>query len=274
MFAIVTTAVDAIANSANSFSDGAILAISAVSFGLIGGLLAFLANRLWFRHWPKHDAYDDKLGEAAHSSVLGFSAFVLALLISNGLTTLSETDKAVRLEATTIYRLGRELDALGPSGGAAKQALASYAQDVAQDEWPRLATQPVALSPLVQKNLDDLWTAVRAIQESQAATAPSRSDFRSDLSKLIAQIETSRSGRLSIATLNIPEDFWVLLVLFVIAASVLSGRDTAHRFGIQINMMHMSAIGLATGMVVVLDNPFRGDTSIGPEIIQHALTPF
>jgi hypothetical protein len=39
-------------------------------------------------------------------------------------------------------------------------------------------------------------------------------------------------------------------------------------------MMHMSAIGLATGMVVVLDNPFRGDTSIGPEIIQRALTPF
>jgi hypothetical protein len=37
--------------------------------------------------------------------------------------------------------------------------------------------------------------------------------------------------------------------------------------------MHMSAIGLAVGPVIVLDNPFRGETSIGPEIIQHALTP-
>jgi len=232
-----------------------------------------LANRLWFRYWPKHDAYDDKLGENAHTSMLGFSAFILALLITNGLSTLSESDKAVRAEATNIYRLGRELDALGPSGVPAKQALASYQQNVAQDEWRRMATLPASLSPLAQKNLDDLWIAVRALQAKQAETAPSRSDYRADLSKYTSQIETLRSGRLSAATLNIPDDFWILLILFVVAASVLSGRETAHRFGIQINMMHMSAIGLAIGMVIVLDNPFRGETSIGPEIIEHAWTP-
>lgn len=68
-------------------------------------------------------------------------------------------------------------------------------------------------------------------------------------------------------------DFWIILLLFIVAASVLSGREAAKRFGIQINMMHMSAIGLAVGMVIVLDNPFRGETSIGPEIIGHALAP-
>jgi hypothetical protein len=270
MFAIETAFVDSLANS---LSDRAILAVAAVSFGVIGGLISILANRLWFRFWPKHEPYDDKLGEGAHASMLGFSAFILALLITNGLSTLSETDKAVRAEATNIYRLGRELDALGPSGEPAKQALAAYAQNVAHDEWRRLATLPVSLSPLAQANLDDLWIAVRALQAKQAETAPSRSDFRADLSKYASQIETNRSARLSAATLNIPDDFWILLILFVIAASVLSGRETAHRFGIQINMMHMSAIGLAIGMVVVLDNPFRGETSIGPEIIEHAWTP-
>jgi hypothetical protein len=205
--------------------------------------------------------------------MLGFSAFVLALLITNGLSTLSETDKAVRAEATTVHRLGQELDALGLSAGAAKQALASYAQNVAQDEWPRLATLPASLSPLVQKNLDDLWIAVRALQEKLTETAPARSDYRADLSKFTSQIENSRSGRLSVATINIPDDFWIILLLFIVGVSVLSGRETAKRYGIQINMMHMSAIGLAVGMVIVLDNPFRGETSIGPEIIGHALTP-
>jgi N-acyl-D-aspartate/D-glutamate deacylase len=270
MFAIETTFVDALANS---LSDGAILAFAALSFGLVGGLIAYLANRLWFRHWPKHSAYDDKLGEGAHASMLGFSAFILALLITNGLSTLSETDKEVRAEATTIYRLGRELDALGPSAAAAEQALVSYVENVAQDEWRRLATLPISLSPLAQKNLDDLWVAVRELQEKHAETAPARSDFRADLSRLTSQIETFRSARLSIATLNIPDDFWILLILFVVAVSVLSGRETAQRFGIQINMMHMSALGLAIGMVIVLDNPFRGDTSVGPEIIEHAWTP-
>jgi ABC-type Fe3+-siderophore transport system permease subunit len=270
MFNIETSVVDSIANS---LSDREILAISALLFGLLGGLMAFLANRFWFHYWPTHGAYDDKLGEAAHTSMLGFSAFVLALLITNGLSTLSETDKAVRAEATTVYRLGQELDALGPSASTAKQALASYAHNVGEDEWPRLATLPVSLSPLVQRNLDDLWMAVRSVQEKLAETAPSRSDYRADLSKYMSQIETSRSGRLSAATLNIPDDFWIILLLFVLAASVLSGRETAKRFGIQINMMHMSAIGLAVGLVIVLDNPFRGETSIGPEIIEHALTP-
>jgi hypothetical protein len=270
MFAFETTVLDSIANS---LSDRAILAISALLFGFVGGLVAFLANRFWFRYWPAHGAYDDKLGEAAHTSMLGFSAFVLALLITNGLSTLSETDKAVRLEATTVYRLGKELDTLGPSAGAAKQALASYARNVAEDEWPRLAKLPASLSPLVQKDLDDLWVAVRSAQDNLAQSAPARSDYRADLSKYASQVENSRSGRLSAATLNIPDDFWIILLLFVVAASVLSGRETAKRFGIQINVMHMSAIGLAVGLVIVLDNPFRGQTSIGPEIIEHAFTP-
>ena len=80
---IETSVVDRIANS---LSDTEILAISALLFGLVGGMVAFLANRFWFRYWPTHGPYDDKLAEAAHTSMLGFSAFVLALLITNGLS--------------------------------------------------------------------------------------------------------------------------------------------------------------------------------------------
>ena len=82
-----------------------------------------------------------------------------------------------------------------------------------------------------------------------------------------------RSARLSSATINIPNDFWIILLLFVVAASILSGRENQKPFGMQINMMHISAIGLAIGLVIILDNPFRGETSIGPEIIGHAFTP-
>ena len=102
---------------------------------------------------------------------------------------------------------------------------------------------------------------------------PPRTDYRADLSTYTSRIETFRSGRLSAATLNIPDDFWIILLLFVVAASFLSGRESQKPFGRQINVIHMSAIGLAVGLVIVLDNPFRGQTSIGPEIIERALTP-
>ena len=65
MFSFETNIVDRIANS---LSDPEILGISALLFGLVGGLVAFLANRLWFRRWPTHSPYDDKLGEAAHTA--------------------------------------------------------------------------------------------------------------------------------------------------------------------------------------------------------------
>ncbi len=39
------------------------------------------------------------------------------------------------------------------------------------------------------------------------------------------------------------------------------------------NTSRDGTIGLAVGLVIVLDNPFRGQTSIGPEIIEQALTP-
>lgn len=252
-----------------SLPDLAILAVSAIAFSLVGGGIALATNRLWFRRWPGHSAFEDKLADTAHASLLGFSAFVLALLISNGFSALSKTEEGVRREAVEIYRLGRELDALGPAAREAKQTLVSYARNVADDEWARLATPPSALSPLVQSNLDDLWGEVRALQRGMDASAPARGDLAADL----AQIENLREARLSAARTNIPKVFWVILLLFVAAASFLSGREAPKRFGMQVSLIHMAAIGLAVGLVISLNNPFRGETSISPQIIGEALRP-
>lgn len=60
--------------------DLAILAVTAFAFALFGGAIAWTSNRLWFRRWPHHEAFDDKLADTAHTSLLGLSAFVLALV--------------------------------------------------------------------------------------------------------------------------------------------------------------------------------------------------
>jgi hypothetical protein len=96
---------------------------------------------------------------------------------------------------------------------------------------------------------------------------------RGDLGTDVAQIETLRTSRLAAAKSNIPNIFWVILLLLVAAASFLSGREAPKRFGLQVNLIHMAAIGLAVGLVIVLNNPFRGQTSIDPAIIRDALKP-
>ena len=253
----------------NTLPDLAILAVSALAFAAFGGAVAWLSNRLWFRRWPQHSAYDDKLADTAHASLLGLSAFVLALMITNGLTSLAKTQDNVRQEAGAIYRLGRELDALGPPADAAKAALVAYARDVGVDEWRRLARAPNRLSPIAQGDLDALWTDLRRLQRGLDPTDPARGD----LTVYAARIESLRQSRLTNSVSNIPGIFWLILLAFVAVTSFLSGRETPKRFGLQVNMIHMAALGLAVGLVIVLDNPFRGETSIAPTIIGQALGP-
>ncbi len=96
--------------------------------------------------------------------------------------------------------------------------------------------------------------------------------MRGDLSADLAQIETLRESRLAAATSNVPNVFWIILLLLVAGASFLSGREVPKRFGMQVNLIHMAAIGLAVGLVVSLNNPFRGQTSVDPAIIRGALS--
>ncbi len=252
----------------NTLPDLAILAISALAFALFGGTVAYLANRIWFRRWPGHSAFEDKLADTAHASLLGLSAFVLALMVTNGLMSLAKTNDNVLQEGVAIYRLGRELDALGAQAQDAKAALAAYARNVGKDEWRRLGTAPTSLSPLAERNLDDLWTALRAIQKDLDVADPRRGD----LSHYADQIETLRQSRLANSSSSVPGIFWLILIAYVSSISFIAGRESPKRFGTQVNMVHMSAIGLAVGLVIILDNPFRGQTSVDPAIIMNALT--
>ena len=251
----------------NHLPDLAILVVTALAFALFGGAVAWLSHRFWFRRWPQHGAFDDKLADTAHTSLLGLSAFVLALMITNGLSSLARTDTNVGQEGMSVHRLARELDALGPAAGAAKAKLAAYVQDVSGDEWRRLAAAPSTLSPLAQADLDTLWTDLRELQKN----LPSSDPARGDLTHYAERIETLRQTRLADSTSNIPGIFWLILVVFVAATSFLAGREAPKRFGMQVNMIHMAAIGLAVGLVIILDNPFRGQTSIDPAVIRSAL---
>lgn len=253
----------------NALPDLAILAFAAVAFALFGGAVAWGSNRIWFRRWPMHAAYDDKLADMAHASLLGLAAFVLALMITNALTSLAKTEDNVRQEAAAIYRLDRELDALGLAGAAPRAALAAYVADVSGDEWRRLASAPNALSPLARRDLDTLWTNLRVAQKTLEPTDPRRPD----LSLYAQKIDALRQSRLANSTSNIPGAFWFILIAFVAVASFLAGRESQKGFGVQVNMIHMAALGLAVGLVVVLDNPFRGETSIESSIIGTALGP-
>jgi hypothetical protein len=255
-------------NVSAALPDPVILALAALLLGVLGGLISLLASRYWFLRWSSHTAQEDKLADTAHTSLLGFSAFVLALAITSVFSNLAKTEEAVRLEALEIHRLDRELAPLGPTAAQARQAIASYVAAVVADEWPRLAKRPVSLSPRAEKSLDDVWRGVRAVQRELGAELPQARDA---LNKYMLQIEQSRAGRLAAATNSIPDVFWLVIMVFIITASFMTGRNAHKSFGLQMNVLHMAAIGIVIALIMILDNPFRGETSISSEIIAQAL---
>src|SRR5271166_6939475 len=97
---------DVVSSLANRLPDLAILAVSAIAFAIFGGGIALAINKLWFQCWPKHSAFEDKLADTAHTSLIGLAALVLALMITNGFASLSKTEEVVRQEGVDIYRLG------------------------------------------------------------------------------------------------------------------------------------------------------------------------
>ena len=245
-----------------------ILAAAALVFGLAGGLVAYLAHRFWFHRWSDHSSDDDKLMDTVHTSLLGFSAFVLALAITGVSSNLSNAEGDARQESLDLYQLRREFTGLGALGEDGNRALAEYVQHVATDEWPRLARTEPSLSPLAQKSLDDIWSSIRTIQSDLGSNKP---QLREALSGYLTQIEHARYARLASATNSIPGVVWLMILLFVAAASFMSGRHKPKQFSIRLVIIHMSAIGLVIALIMILDNPYRGETSVGPEAILGAL---
>lgn len=253
---------------AEGLQDLAILTIAAIVFGVCGTLVSFMAHHVWFRFLPVRGPEDQKIADSVQTSLLAFCAFVLALSLTSALSNLSEVQDAAVREAADAASLHRELAGLGDRAAAAREAVSSYVKHVAADEWPLLAQAEPRLSPRVQRDLDRLWAEIRTIQLDTVLTPP---QVRDALDRYFTNIDRMRAQRLAEAAKSIPSAFWIIIILFLIAASFMNGRNRLHRFGVHLIAVHMSAIGLVIALIVIVDNPFRGVTSVSPSIIGDAL---
>lgn len=244
-----------------------ILIIATLVFGALGAAIAMISRRFVFPG-SKRDDGEEKLAETVHTSILGFSAFILALALTSAFSNLAKVEEAIMQEALDISRLSRELGGLGAPAGTAQAALKDYTRRVADEEWKSLGQTPPLLSPAAGQDLDTVWAEVRKLQ-ANAALVPEH--IRAPLNTFLERIESARRSRLSFATYSLPEIFWTLIILFFIAAAIMDARHPHRRFGVAMIASHMAVIGVVIALVMIVDNPFSGQASIDPGIIRNAL---
>jgi uncharacterized protein DUF4239 len=248
---------------ANS-SDGVILAGGVVFTAGLALVIALISRRLLFS--PHDEAFEShsKLADMVHGSLLAFSVFVLALVLTEVRSNLGKADDAELREASVVARLVRDLQTLGTEDAAtASERVKDYVRSAVTAEWRMLAQHNPLLSDETDRALASLVAQVNTVaaDHPEAATA-----LRAYLDKL----EDLRQSRLESATKSVPPVFWWVMAVFIVGAMIMNGRHKLDAFGMTLVAFHMGAIGLVVALILVMDAPFRGETSVSPTSLVRA----
>jgi cytochrome b561 len=245
-------------------SDAVILVGGVVGAAVLALALARIARRLLFS--PQDEALEShsKLADMVHGSLLAFSVFVLALVLTEVRSNLGKADDAELREASFITRLVRDLQAVGTEdASAASERVKDYVRSVVSTEWAMLAQHNPSLAEETDRALASLVAQVNTVAADNPAAAGA---LRAYLDKL----EDLRQSRLELATKSVPPVFWWVMAVFIVGAMIMNGRHKQDTFGMTLIAFHMGAIGLVVALILVMDAPFRGETSVSPASLVRA----
>jgi hypothetical protein len=245
-------------------SDATILLGGVVGTAAFALVLALISHRLLFS--PRDAALEShsKLAEVVHGSLLAFAVFVLALVLTEVRSNLGKADDAELREASVVTRLNRDLKTLGTDEAAAGiERVKDYVRSVVATEWKTLAQRPPSLSIEADRSMTALVAQVNKVASSNPLAANALRGY-------VDKLEDLRQGRLESATKTVPPVFWWVMAVFIVGAMIMNGRHTMDPFGTTLIAFHMGAIGLVVALILVMDSPFRGETSVSPAALIRA----
>jgi hypothetical protein len=207
-----------------------------------------------------------------HNDVAGFVlaivgviyAVLLAFVVVIAWESFNTAESTAQTEVTAasdLYRLSETFR--DPQRKALRDELMHYAELVRDQEWP--AMQYGGESPAAHESglrISDL--AVQMIDSD----ARNRVAVEESVMALVREFQDARRSRLNENDEGIPTSLWTGLILggiFTIAFTYLFGVEN---FRLQLVMTALLAmlIALMFSMIVALDYPYRGATSISPAI--------
>jgi hypothetical protein len=245
-------------------SDAVILLGGVVAAATLALVLALISRRLLFSPRDKALESHSKLADAVYGSLLAFSVFVLALVLTEVRSNLGKADDAELREASVISRLLRDLKTVGTdNASAAGERVKDYVKSAVSAEWKTLAQPIPSLSEETDRAMASVVTQVNAAAGDNPAVANALRGY-------VDKLEDLRQSRLETATKTVPPVFWWVMAVFIFGAMIMNGRHELDAFGMTLIAFHMGAIGLVVALILVTDSPFRGETSVSPAALMRA----
>jgi hypothetical protein len=249
-----------------ALSDLSLLLSGLILIGTFALMVAWLARWLLFSGQAEDAASQSKLAELVHGSLLAFTVFTLALVLSDVRTNLGKTLDSTLREASFISRLDAELAvSTGTDAAQARSDLRAYVAAVTDYDWPALEQRVPSLSREADAALKSLRASVRA-------AAQANPDSASAIRGFLSQMEDYRLGRLESATKSVTAVFWWTIFAFLMGAMVMNGRHPAGKASNALIFIHMGGIGLVLALILAMDQPFRGESSVSPDPLTRLLS--
>lgn len=214
----------------------------------------------------RQDANRSSAALDAFKAVMAMTGVVLAFALVQANANLNAISGLVAKEGAALSTADRVLLRSGnPQLAALRPSLAAYGQSIVDEEWPALAEADRS------EATDDAYNALSKQARSVSPADARQQAMYAELLKSLDDLADLREQRIAESEADLPDFFWITalgllgvgLVLALLAADTLA---TSVSLGAT-----AAAIALLMSFVIIVDQPFEGDTSVKPREILKAL---
>jgi Protein of unknown function (DUF4239) len=229
-----------------------------------------VTHRLGKSYFSQHERAPERnsmVGQFFGASV-GLYGITLGLISVGAWQTYSDTDSKAGAEAASVAALYRDVGAYPePARSALKTSVKEYCQSVIRDAWP---LQRKGIIPSVDtKKLDVVEEQLHRFEPQTPGQVATHQEALGQFNKLIEL----RRRRLQTVTSGLPGAVWGVVVLGALISMSLTWlflveHRKMHRLLVS---LHAALIGLLVFLMAAMDNPYRGEFSVGTDAFQQVL---
>lgn len=245
------------------FSNMAIMSFFIVTISLAMGLLPKLLQMFPFFE-PSLES--TALGQSLFSPIASSTGLLIGFLLNQAQSNFREVESIVSIEAGRINNLDRLLLRFGSKQALeVRVQLRAYIQSVIDDEWPDLSEGKGSTATHM------LWRRISQGIFKLEPETPKQLSLYSDVIKKSEEVAESRETRVDRSDKRLPSLFWVVIFICLstlILVNTLFLPSSNFFFGLTILPI---AFGGLISLLVITDQPFKGQTSITPVALKKVL---
>lgn len=245
------------------FPEGVILVLTVVVIVALISILPLIVQR-FPPLYPNEKNTDFVIRTQA--TLFTMTSLVLAFTLVQTDINFRQADALVSSEAARIEQLDRLLTRYGDAEVAAgRPLLRAYALALARDEWPNMLDDERHESSM--RTFGALSRHILAINP----TTERQNLVLAEMFRTLDTISDVRAQRLNIVSTKLPSLYWWVVLLAMAMLLFVSATIQQTAFRRIVLSAQAAVLGGFLGFVFIMDQPFRGETGLGPEAILKAV---